>query len=220
MKCQVCEKESNNKRVCPYCFTPYPPEEVAAAARSGSHQRGPQVTPRSSQQAPRSSQSSGRASQQMPRVSGTAPDQPSALTLAVGRLRDVVMRQSPIVRWATAGILVILLAWMFTGEEQPTFESGEVPSNVIVTPMQQEEAVALIKHTRETALVDESSDEVFVSYPAASFPLRADGQIALAQQFARADEIVNGRKRRIFFYNPNGKVFAQADPVRGVTVVR
>lgn len=221
MKCQVCEKESNNKRVCPYCFTPYPPEEIAAAgARSGSHQRVSQQTPRASQQVPRSSQQVQRASQQSQRTSGTNPEAPSALTLAVLRGRDAVMRQTPIVRWTGAGILLVLLIWMFTGGEEPGFEAGTVPSNVIATPMQQEEAVALIKHTRETALVDESSDEVFVSYPAASFPLRADGQVALAQQFARADEIVNGRKRRIFFYNPNGKVFAQADPVRGVTVVR
>ena len=35
----------------------------------------------------------------------------------------------------------------------------------------------------------------------------------------RADEIVEGRKRRIYFYNPNGKLFAQADAVRGVVLV-
>ena len=35
-----------------------------------------------------------------------------------------------------------------------------------------------------------------------------------------ADEIVEGRKRRIYFYNPNGKLFAQADGVRGVVLVR
>jgi hypothetical protein len=211
MKCQVCEKESNNKRVCPYCFTPYPPEEVAAGARSGSHQRVSQQVPRPSQQ---------RTSQHSQRTSGNTPAPPSALTVALQRARDFVMRQTPVVRWTGAAIIVVALVWMFTGEEDPRFEAGAVPSNVIATPMQQEEAVALIKHTRETALVDESSDEVFVSYPAATFPLREDGQIALAQQFSRADEIVNGRKRRIFFYNPNGKVFAQADPVRGVTVVR
>ena len=211
MKCLVCEKESNNKRVCPYCFTPYPPEEVGA--RSGSHARV-------SQQVPRSSQQTQRLSQQTQRVSGNTPVAPSPITVTVQRARDFVMQQSPVVRWTGAGILLVLLVWAFTGEEEPTFEDGSVPSAIIATPMQHDEALALIRRTRETALVDESSDEVFVSYPAATFPLREDGQIALAQQFARADEIVNGRKRRIFFYNPNGKVFAQADPVRGVTVVR
>jgi hypothetical protein len=213
MKCQVCEKESNNKRVCPYCFTPYPPEEIAAGARSGSH-------PRVSQQGPRQSQQVPRASQQAQRTSASTQAEPSALTLALVRARDAVMRQTPVVRWSGAGILLVLGIWMFTGGEEAGLEAGSVPSNIIASPMDQEEAVALIKHTRETALVDESSDEVYVSYPAASFPLRAEGQVALAQQFARADEIVNGRKRRIFFYNPNGKVFAQADPMRGVTVGR
>lgn len=204
MKCLVCEKESNNKRVCPYCFTPYPPEEVGA--RSGSHARVSQQVPRGSQQALR--------------VPGATPVAPGLLTDAVQRARGFVMQQTPVVRWTGAGILLVLLVWMFTGEDEPTFEDGSVPSAIIATPMQHDEALAHIRRTRETALVDESSDEVFVSYPAATFPLREDGQIALAQQFARADEIVNGRKRRIFFYNPNGKVFAQADPVRGVTVVR
>jgi hypothetical protein len=213
MKCAVCEKESNNKRVCPFCFTPYPPEEVGA--RSGSHQRV-------SQQAARASQGSARASQQVQRQSGASSAGPSPLTLAVGRARDFVMRQSPVVRWSGAGILFVLLLWVIVGgEEGPTFTPGTVPSNVIATPMQREEAEALIRHTRETALVEEQSgDELFVSYPAATFPVREDGQVALAQQFARADEIVSGRKRRITFYNPNGRIFAQADPIKGVTVVR
>jgi hypothetical protein len=101
-----------------------------------------------------------------------------------------------------------------------TFEAGSVPSNIIATPMQKEEALALIKSTRETALVDMQTDEVFVSYPAATFPLLEEGQFALAQQFARADEFVEGRKRRIFFYNPTGRIFAQSDGVTGVTVVK
>jgi hypothetical protein len=49
---------------------------------------------------------------------------------------------------------------------------------------------------------------------------REEGQLALVQQFTQADEIVEGRKRRIFFYNPNGKLFAQADGVRGVVLTR
>lgn len=61
---------------------------------------------------------------------------------------------------------------------------------------------------------------MFVSYPAATFPLLEEGQVALAQQFARADEIVEGRKRRIFFYNPSGRIFAQSDGVTGVTVIK
>jgi len=46
------------------------------------------------------------------------------------------------------------------------------------------------------------------------------GQLALVQQFTNADEIVEGRKRRIYYYNPNGKLFAQSDGVRGVVLVR
>ena len=205
MVCAVCKKESNNRRVCPFCFTPYPAD------------------------APQSRQSTGTARQSTASGKATWPgDRPTAATTggsggairgAVDQARAFVMRQSPLVRWSALGIAAVLLFWMLAGGEQRrSFATGSVPSNIIASPMQREEAIALLKRTRETALVDMQSDEVFVSYPAATFPLLEEGQIALAQQFARADEIVEGRKRRIFFYNPSGRIFAQSDGVTGVTV--
>jgi hypothetical protein len=130
------------------------------------------------------------------------------------------MRQTPLVRWSGAGIIIVLILWVATGGGQREFEVGVVQSDIIATPLQRDEAIALIRQTREQALVDIQSDEVFVSYPAATFPVQEAGQLALVQQFTEADEIVEGRKRRIFFYNPNGKLFAQSDGVRGVVLVR
>ena len=205
MVCAVCNKESNNRRVCPFCFTPYPAD------------------------APQSRQSTATARQSTAAGKATWPgDRPTAAPTgasggairgAVDQARAFVMRQSPLVRWSALGIAAVLLFWMLAGGEQrQSFATGSVPSNIIASPMQREEAIALLKRTRETALVDMQSDEVFVSYPAATFPLLEEGRIALAQQFARADEIVEGRKRRIFFYNPSGRIFAQSDGVTGVTV--
>jgi hypothetical protein len=57
-----------------------------------------------------------------------------------------------------------------------------------------------------------------VSYAANVFPAQLDGQLALAQQFARADEIVEGRKRRMVFYDPQGRIFARSDGVLGVSL--
>jgi len=194
MLCPVCTKESKNLRVCPYCFTPYPTVEGASAKRPTS--RG------------------------MPRATAAGPsDRPVGGTGAFAPVRDAVMRQSLVVRWAGAAILVVALLWALTGRER-TFEAGVAYSDIIATPIEREEAVALLRQTRETALVDIQQDEVFVSYPAATFPTREEGQLALVQQFAKSDEIVEGRKRRIFFYNPNGKLFAQSDAARGVVLVR
>lgn len=128
------------------------------------------------------------------------------------------MPQTPIVRWSGAGIVVVLVLGLVTGGGRREFEVGVVQSAIIATPLQHQEAIALIRQTRETALVDIQADEVFVSYPAATFPVREAGQLALVQQFTQADEIVEGRKRRICLYNPNGKLFAQADGVRGVVL--
>ena len=193
MRCNACGKESNNQRVCPFCFTPYP--------------------------APGSTKGGGRSSTSTRAV----PDAGNAATQALAPAKAAFLKQTPLVRWSLVGIVGVLLLWTFTGGSDKNgvdLTPGSVPSNIIATPMQREEALALIKRTRETALVDMQADEVYVSYPAATFPLLPEGQIALAQQFARADEIVEGKKRRIFFHNPSGKVFAQSDGVTGVTVVK
>lgn len=197
MLCATCGKDSTNRRVCPYCFTPYPPEDAAAGA-------------------PR------RASTSVPRQTGTHPAaRVSRATPAPAvDLRALVMRQSPLVRWSAAGILAVLLLWAFTGSGEPAPGRTLEPAPAETTPMTRDEAVAHIRSTRETALVETQADEVYVSYPAAAFPLEPAGQVALARRFARADELVEGRRRRIFFYGPNGKMFAQSDAVTGLTIVR
>lgn len=195
MRCNVCEKESKNLRVCPYCFTPYVTETPAK-----------------------------RASTRTPAAAQGAPT--SALADLVEQLRTratsawaLFRRQTPLVQYTVGGIVVVLLLMWATSNE-PKFEAGVVQSDIIATPLQRDEALAIIRETRESAIVDVQQDEVFVSYPAATFPVREEGQLALVQQFTHADEIIEGRKRRIFFYNPNGKLFAQADGVRGVSFVK
>lgn len=197
MLCAACNKESNNRRVCPYCFTPYPPEGATS----------------------RPSAAVGRAS-----VSMSAKSVPSAPGVSLGPLdplRDWFLKQSPIVKWSSVGIVLVGLLWLFTGGEDAT-RPGPVttPAGVDAPAMSREEAAAIIKRTRESALVEEQSDEVSVSYPAATFPVQPEGQVMLAMQFARADEVVNERKRRIFFHTPSGRLFAQSDGVTGLTVVK
>lgn len=202
MRCVVCDKESKNLRVCPYCFTPYPTDP------------GPQRRATSARQTPNATGGSA-AGGASPAGSGIA-DRASEI---VGRALATFQRQTPLVRYTSVGIALVLLLWWATSGE-PQFETGVVQSDIIATPMQREEALAFIKQTRETAIVDVQQDEVFVSYAAAAFPMLEAGQLALVQQFTTADEIVEGRKRRIYYYNPNGKLFAQADGVRGVVLVR
>jgi hypothetical protein len=152
---------------------------------------------------------------------------PAAVTGAAGagkssptETRGFIMRQSPVVRWSALGIVVVAVLWAITSSGDSGARGGKTSASVIATPLQRDEALAVIRQTRETALVDVQQDEVFVSYPAATFPVLEAGQLALAQQFAQADGVLEGRKRRIFFYNPNGKLFAQSDATRGVILVR
>lgn len=196
MICTACNKESNNRRVCPYCFTPYPADGLQG----------------------RPSAPAGRATASRQAVE----DQ----RMALGPLepaRAWFARQTAVVRWSAAGIVVIGLLWLFTGggdDVAPANGPVAVPANVTAEPMTREAALAIIKQTRESALVEEQEGEVFVSYPAASFPVEEEGQLRLVTQFAAADEAVEGRKRRIFFHNPSGRRFAQSDGVTGVTIIR
>ncbi len=193
MHCDTCGKDSTNRRVCPHCFTPYPPAEPTT---------GP--TP--------------RPSAERGALTGT-------LEHAVRDTREFVMRQSPTVRWAGLGIIVMVMLWAFTGD------SGEAAPNVMDTPgtpvvgdslppMTYEQALAYVQQTRSSALVEVHSDEVFVNFAGATFPLNEDGQIALVRRFVQADEVVEGKRRRIYFYNPAGRLFAQSDRVTGVTIKR
>lgn len=198
MLCAVCNKESKNLRVCPFCYTPYPTEPVTGAGRRSSTRMLPTQAP----------------------VQKSPLGDAIALVKARGAKAWATFRmQTPLVQYTSAGILLVLVLWVTTREE-PQFQAGVVQSDVIATPIQRDEALAIIKQTRETAVVDIQQDEVFVSYPAATFPVMEAGQLALVQRFTSADEIVEGRRRRIYFYNPNGKLFAQADGVRGVVLVR
>lgn len=199
MICTSCNKESSNRRVCPYCFTPYPADAPAT-----------------------------RASTAKPRLTGATPVQSgpgSDIATSVRNASDGVngflKRQSPIVKWSGFGIIVVSLIWALS-DRAPTVTAppGEVPANIITAPMSRDEALALVKQTREQALVEYQSDEVFVSYGATTYPTQVEGQLALVQQFTRADEIVEGRKRRIFFYDPQGRIFAQSDGILGVKLVR
>lgn len=189
MVCAVCNKESSNRRVCPFCFTPYPAEAAA-----------------------------GRRSQGAARATAGA----SANWGAAEPLRAFVMRQSPVIRWSSLGILVTLAVWAWTGgSTTPTIEAApaSAPSTLRVTAMERDEALAHLKNARDNALVEMQENEVFVTWSANSWPSQSEGQLLLVQQFTRADEIVEGRKRRITFMSPDGRIFARTDAVEGLTLV-
>lgn len=200
MLCTTCGRDSTNRRVCPFCFTPYPPSDDAQSLRRGAAARP-------------SSESSRRSSE--------SKSLGETLEHAARDSKALFLKQTPIVRWSATGIAIVLLLWMFTGGGEPPgspANAGMTPLEGQLPPMTRDEALALIRQTRNTALVETHSDEVFVNYSAATFPLREDGQAELVRRFVAADEVVEGKKRRIFFYSPTGRMFAQADAVTGITI--
>ncbi len=198
MHCPTCDRDSTNRRVCPFCFSPYPPDDDRAP-----------LTQRTTS---------------VPRESASNLTLTQTIEHAAIGTRDFVMKQTPVVRWSGAGIALVLMFWMLSTRDAPAatgtrgMEGAGTPVPATEVTMTREAATAYIQQTRGTALVEMHNDEVFVSFNAATFPLKEEGQIALVMRFATADEVVEGRKRRIFFYNPNGRIFAQSDAVTGLTI--
>jgi hypothetical protein len=163
-----------------------------------------------------------------PRVSfGVAPSaQPAgtsrgsaAIPARPAGLRGFMENLSPAVKWGVPAVIVAFAVWfvVFGGERK--IPVGVVMPNLVAAPMVPAQAEAFLRRMRETSNVDVRGSEVNVTFPKATFPLHRDGQLALAQQYARADEVVEGHKRIITFYDGKGDIFAKASTT-GVIMVR
>ena len=117
----------------------------------------------------------------------------------------------PLVAWGLPLLIVALIVWRFIIATEPNIPIGEVMKDVVTAPMTQTEAEAVVKRMKETAEVVIRGNDVSVSIPPNICPDRRSGQLALAQQYARALEQVDGVRRIISFYEPGGKIFARAD---------
>ena len=201
MQCPKCGKESNNLRSCPFCHAEYP----APQTRRPTPHAGFQVA------------ADHRATPvgSMPGVPG-APQAPPGV---VGGVKYAFARQSIAVKAAVAVLLLASAGWYFLAGRERSIPVGVVIPNVIDVPMQPSEAAEIIRQASTTARVEMRGDAVMVTFPTETFPQRRDGQMALVQRYARADEIVNGVKRTINFYDPKNELFAKADGA-GVVMTR
>lgn len=200
MQCPKCGKESNNLRVCPFCHEPYPEAEGGA-----------RPTPRAS---------FAVAPQAAPRPSSAGIPMPRKKVGFVEGVRGAVVRQPPAVRWGAVVLLVAYAGWYVMAGRERSIPAGAVLPNIIAAPMPPAQAEALMRQFHSKAKIDASGSGITVQFPEATFPLKREGQLALAQQFARADEIVEGHKRAIEFRDAAGQAFARSDPVKGVMMVR
>ena len=190
MLCPTCGKESHNIRVCAHCQTPYPTEP---AGSSGGARRG------RSSQTMRSQDSPGRGA-------------------SLGGIAEAL--QNPRIRWGLIAVLaLVVVGYAFMGRET-AIPTGVAIPNLIKAPMSLNEAKAYLKTVEQTAQVEVGANQVTVRLTAGSFPQQRAGQMALAQQYARADELVQQRKRLIVFLDPDGAAFAKADPAIGVLMTR
>jgi hypothetical protein len=134
--------------------------------------------------------------------------------------RIAMARRSRAKRWGAIGLLAAFTGGYYFIARDRVIPVGVAIPNLIAGPMSPLAAAGILTTVNGTAQVEERDGELTVRASAATFPERRDGQLAFAQQYARADEIVQGHKRAISFLDPGGNRFARADPEKGVVMTR
>lgn len=137
-----------------------------------------------------------------------------------GSPRAIVARLSSAQRWGIIALLAVVTAGYYFATRERVIPVGVTMPEVISAPMTPAQAAGTLKTVNRAAQVEVRDDELFVRIASAAFPQRREGQLVLAQQYARADEIVEGRKRAINFLDPDGNRFARSDPGKGVAMTR
>jgi hypothetical protein len=138
-----------------------------------------------------------------------------------GDPRNAIERRTQVRRWSVIGVLagVLVVGYFLMGSER-TAPVGVAGPVAIALPSTQTEASNILSTVNAAAQLEVRNGELIVRIATAMFPERPEGQLALARRYTRADEIIQGRKRAISFVDPNGSVFAKADPVQGVALTR
>ena len=228
MRCAKCGKESNNQRMCPHCFTPYGPQDDAPPAGRSTER----VTARPTAAVPprETTATARRATGELP-PPGADPAMDRALSgLSMEEVMPTVAAepgallktwrwyraQTPIVRRflpVTVALLIFAKIPIDTGENMGP--GVTVPK---VAQSANAQAESLLAQTASRATIEQSGEELVVTYAITGFPEAQGDQRALAEAFARADALVQGRRRTIYFYTPQGRVFAKSDSVVGVVL--
>jgi hypothetical protein len=129
------------------------------------------------------------------------------------------MRKAQTKRWIFIGFLAVGTGAYYFVTRDRVIPVGVAMPNLIAGSMSQIAAEGLLKRINATAQIEERAGEITIHVPASGFPERRDGQLAWAQQYARADEVVQGKKRIINFSDPGGLRFARSDD-KGVVMTR
>ena len=130
----------------------------------------------------------------------------------------IAMRKAQTKRWIFIGLLAAgtVVYWFVTRDR--VIPVGVPMPNLIAGAMTPFTAQGILR-TIPATQIEERAGEITVHVPAQNFPERRDGQLAWAQQYARADEIVQGKRRIINFSDPGGVRFARSDE-KGVVMTR
>ncbi len=136
--------------------------------------------------------------------------------------RDVMgalRHPSPAVKWGVLALLAGFIVLVYTRGREKGIPVGVVVAEVMPGAMTQLEAETLVRQTKETGKVETRGTSTVVTFAAATWPERRAGQLALAQRYARAVEMIDGAKRNIAFHEPSGAQYAQASAA-GVMLVK
>jgi hypothetical protein len=115
------------------------------------------------------------------------------------------------VTWGVPMLIIAALVWRFVINADPSIPVGVVAKEMVSTPLTDVQAAAIVKRMKETAEVVTKGTDIVVTIPSKMWPSRRVGQLAIAQEYMHAVEKVEGVKRSILFYDPDGVMYARTD---------
>lgn len=84
------------------------------------------------------------------------------------------------------------------------------------TPEQLQSASAILAAAKGNARIFEDAGSLVVECREFIAPYDINARLRYVRSICDADAILHGRPRPIYFYDPNGKQFAKADPRNGI----
>jgi hypothetical protein len=123
------------------------------------------------------------------------------------------LKSSPTRVAATVLILLVICIFFIPRVEQP---APAVTTKSTYTENQVIFAQEVMKSIRQIANVFEERGSLVVEFNEYLYPNDINEQLRVVRSVADADCVLKGRPRTIFFYNPGGKMMAQADNQNGI----
>lgn len=134
--------------------------------------------------------------------------------------------RKPAISWNTAfgcsfltvSSLFVLFLWSYHQGES-LIEDARINDPSPRFTQEQRQAAELVMETvvaSGVAIVETDGPHLVVNFLASGYPVGRVARLSLITQIANADAVLRNGAKKIYFYDPTGRLMGQADPLNGI----